>query len=356
MKRSADDLRWQAVQERDRGLDGQFVFGVTSTRIFCRPSCPSRRPKRENVRFYSSSPEAERAGFRACLRCHPKSAFGSRVERAVRDARIKLDAAAASPATGSPTGLKSLAKTVGVSAFHLQRHFKRIVGLTPRAYLSKKRSTLLRENLRKGATVLHAIYESGFNSPSRAYAAAGKELGMSPTSYKKKGMGIEISYRTAVSSFGRVIVGNTQRGVCAVMIGASEKDLVAQLSAEFPNATLRKGDGANSRVLRNVIQLIDKGRAREVALDVGGTPFQWKVWEALRKIPVGQTRTYGEIAREIGRPGAARAVGRACAANRAAVLIPCHRVVRGDGGSGEYRWGAALKRRLLNRETGPEDE
>ncbi|MBA3655993.1 MAG: bifunctional DNA-binding transcriptional regulator/O6-methylguanine-DNA methyltransferase Ada [Gemmatimonadaceae bacterium] len=350
MKNSADEKRWLAVEIRDRSQDSEFVYAVSSTGVFCKPSCPSRRPKRANVQFYSSAPDAERAGFRACLRCRPKSRDVTRIERAVIEARALLDSAA-SEITQNGSDLKSLAEQVGVSPFHLQRHFKSIVGMTPKAYLTKKRSTLLRSNLRKGGSVLRATYESGFNSPSRGYAAAERELGMSPSAYRKDGAGVEITFWISRTSIGRVIVAATQKGVCAVMIGSRETDLIEQLRAEFPRALLTKGTSAQAKLVASVVKLVEGGRAKQIDLDVGGTPFQWKVWEALRKIPVGETRTYGEIARSIGKPNASRAVGRACATNRAAVLIPCHRVVRGDGATGEYRWGADLKQRLLRRES-----
>lgn len=204
--------------------------------------------------------------------------------------------------------------------------------------------------------MLRASYESGFNSPSRAYAAAEKEFGMSPSAYRKEGAGVEISYWLWRTSFGRMIVGTTPMGVCAVMLGTNDSELVEQLRAEFPRATLRKGVGGTSQIVAAVIKLVEGDGAGTVPLDVGGTPFQWKVWEALRKIPAGETRTYGEVAAAIGKPGAARAVGRACATNRAAIVIPCHRVVRGDGVAGEYRWGSTLKKRLLNHEASSADE
>ncbi len=327
------------------------MYAVTSTGIFCRPSCPSRRPSRANVQFYRSADSAEKAGFRACLRCLPKSAHANRVEKAVFQARLKLDMCVMENGA-KDMDLKSLATAVGVSPYHLQRHFKQIVGMTPKAYLTKKRSTILRSNLRKGGSVLRATYESGFNSPSRAYAAAGRELGMSPSAYRKEGAGVDISYWISRTSFGRVIVGATSVGICAVMIGNSDKELVNELCAEFPKAIITKGSGEKSKVVAAVVRLAAGGPSSRIDLDVGGTPFQWKVWEALRKIPAGETRTYGEVAAAIGKPGAARAVGRACATNRAAVLIPCHRVVRSDGEAGEYRWGAEVKKRLLLHESG----
>jgi AraC family transcriptional regulator of adaptative response/methylated-DNA-[protein]-cysteine methyltransferase len=301
------------------------------------------------VRFYSSAAEAERAGFRACLRCKPKNAHGTLAERAVGIAKALLDAAA--EGQEGKTDLRSLAKHGGVSPFHLQRHFKRIVGLTPKAYLTKQRSILLRKNLRKGNSVLRATYESGFNSPSRAYAAAAKELGMSPSTYRKQGDGVEIAYWISATPLGRVLVGMTSRGVCAVMIGQSERDVLDQLRKEFPRAAIRKGGENQNKIVGDVVALIAKQKSKDIPLDVMGTPFQWKVWDALRKIPAGETRTYAEVARSIGRPNSARAVGRACATNRAAIVIPCHRVIRADGVIGEYRWGSRLKERLLKQET-----
>ncbi len=332
------------------------MYAVTSTGIFCRPSCPSRRPNRANVQFYSSVGSAEKAGFRACLRCRPKNTHATRVESAVARALVILDAAAATTDGVRSVDLKSLASTVGISPFHLQRNFKRIVGMTPKSYLTKKRSTMLRANLRKGGSVLRASYESGFNSPSRAYAAAKNELGMSPSAYRKEGSGVEISYWITITKFGRMIVGATKKGVCAVMLGDSEGELVDQLRTEFPRATSRKGSGGMSKVVASVVKLVEGSGGGAIELDLGGTPFQWKVWEALRRIPAGETRTYGEIAAAIGTPGAARAVGRACATNRAAIVIPCHRVVRADGVIGEYRWGSTMKKRLLSHEGASGDE
>lgn len=351
-KSEQSESQWEAVKNRDSRYDGSFVFGVSTTGIFCRPSCSARRPKRANVHFYRSSVDAEKAGYRACLRCRPKTRHGTLAEKAVEKVRSLLDSAAEAGTGDRATDLKSLAAFAGVSPFHLQRHFKRIVGLTPKGYLAKKRSTLLRTNLKKGGSVLRATYESGFNSPSRAYAAANKELGMSPSHYRKDGAGVEISYWISRTSFGRVIVAATGRGICGVMIGSSDSELIEQLRSEFPKATLRQGGARESRIVSGVVQLIEQGESNQIRLDIAGTPFQWKVWEALRKIPSGETRTYGEIARLIGKPRAARAVGRACATNRAAVVIPCHRVVRGDGKPGEYRWGSGLKARLLRHEGG----
>lgn len=204
--------------------------------------------------------------------------------------------------------------------------------------------------------MLRATYESGFNSPSRAYAAAGNELGMSPSAFRKEGAGMEISYWISRTSFGRMIVGATARGVCAVMIGDNDDALIDELRSEFPKATLRKGPETGKRTVEAVTRLVEGGQSEDVALDVGGTPFQWKVWEALRRIPAGETRTYQEVAQSIGKPNAARAVGRACATNRAAILIPCHRVVRADGVPGEYRWGSSLKQKLLRHEAGSADK
>ncbi len=204
--------------------------------------------------------------------------------------------------------------------------------------------------------MLRAAYESGFNSPSRAYAAAKKELGMSPSAYRREGSGVEISYWVTITKFGRMIVGATKNGLCAVMLGNSEGELADQLRAEFPRAVIRKGTGDRSKVVASVVKLVEGSGAGAIDLDLGGTPFQWKVWEALRKIPPGETRTYGEIAAAIGKPGAARAVGRACSTNRAAIVIPCHRVVRADGDIGEYRWGTTMKKRLLSHEAVGADE
>lgn len=336
---------------RDSRFDRKFVYAVRTTGIYCRPSCPSRRPNPGNVHFYSSAEEAALEGFRPCLRCAPDEKHGSRAEKAVAMAKDILDRSAMDGSLGLSTDLKSLARSSGVSPFHLQRNFKRIVGLSPKAYLTKRKSTLLRENLRKGGTVLRATYESGFASPSAAYAAAGRELGMSPSTYQRTGAGTIISYWVSPSSVGKVIVAATERGVCAVLIGTSETGLVNELRSEFPLASIQKGESKGNSIVKSIVRTIEgRSRSADVEFDLTGTPFQWRVWQALRQIPIGETRSYGEIASAIGRPGAARAVGRACSTNRAAIVVPCHRVVRGDGKSGEYRWGPELKQRLLERE------
>lgn len=341
----------RAVLARDARFDRKFVYAVRTTGIYCRPSCPSRRPNPVNVIFYGGSDAARRAGYRPCRRCTPDEIHGSRAEKAVAVVQLLLDRAASDSSMVGQTKLKVLADRAGISPFHLQRHFKRLVGLTPRAYLTKQKSTQLRHNLRKGGTVLRASYESGFASPSSAYAAAARELGMSPSAYRKDGTGTEIAYWTTITALGHVIVAATERGVCAVMMGSSEREVVQKVRAEFPGAAIQKGNTNGNNWVKSIVKTVERGgQSRDVALDLAGSPFQWRVWEALRRIPIGETRTYGEIARAIGKPGAARAVGRACATNPAAVLIPCHRVVRGDGKTGEYRWGAERKKKLLARE------
>jgi AraC family transcriptional regulator of adaptative response/methylated-DNA-[protein]-cysteine methyltransferase len=335
------DPRWQAVLARDPSRDGAFVFAVTSTGIYCRPSCPSRRPRRDRVQFFSQPDEAERAGFRACLRCRPRDA----------DARMKtvesicqfLQQHAEGPVT-----LVALSKRFDMNPFHLQRVFKSAVGLSPREYVDAIRMKTFKSQLRSGASVTDAVYEAGFGSSSRVYERSGPQLGMTPATYQRGGKGVTIRYSIADSPVGRMLLAASGRGVCAVSFGDSDSALLHSLQREFPGATLRRGNGLLKRWVRALLEQFDGTRPLpQLPLDIQATAFQRRVWEYLRSIPYGTTQSYGEIARAIGRPTSARAVARACASNPVAVAVPCHRVVRGTGDLGGYRWGIERKRALL---------
>jgi AraC family transcriptional regulator, regulatory protein of adaptative response / methylated-DNA-[protein]-cysteine methyltransferase len=340
----ADD-QWQAVVNRDRGRDGQFVFAVSTTGIYCRPSCPARRPRPENVSFFANPDAAERAGYRACRRCQPKAVASSQ-EELVERATAWLDTHIEERVT-----LPRLAAALGVSPGHVQRTFTRVTGVSPRAYAAARRLESAKTRLRDGADVTSALYASGYGSSSRFYAQARSALGMTPTSYKRGGEGMTMNYATTDSPIGRVLVAATERGLCAVSIGEDAAALAQSLTAEYPQATIRRDDDALRPYMDSILaHLRDRTSLAALPLDVVGTPFQHEVWQALRAIPAGERRTYGQIAATLGNPKSARAVARACATNPAALVIPCHRVVRGDGDSGGYRWGSKRKQALLASE------
>lgn len=334
---------WLAVLRRDRRYDGRFVYAVSSTRIFCRPSCPSRRPARHRVRFFPSPQQAEAAGFRACLRCRPGAPHSAEQDERIEQARRYLDAHADEPVT-----LRRLADEVGLSPFHLQRVFQRSIGLSPKAYLDARRIERFTALLKRGERVTTATYAAGFSSSSRVAERMPEALGMTPSAYRSGGRDVTLRYATAHTPVGRVLIARTERGVASVSLGDSDASLIAALRKEYPHAGLQrdqKGLAAQIEALQGCLD----GRfpSTSIALDVRGTDFQRKVWKALREIPRGSTRTYREIAREIGQPAAVRAVARACATNSAAILIPCHRVVREDGRPSGYRWGLERKTALL---------
>jgi AraC family transcriptional regulator, regulatory protein of adaptative response / methylated-DNA-[protein]-cysteine methyltransferase len=347
----SDDVSWRAVAARDTSADGRVFYAVTSTGVYCRPSCPSRRPRRENVRFFSTSSDAEREGFRACRRCRPNDV--SRAEASVARARAILDRHAARGAEGNVT-LGELATMVGLSPFHLQRVFQSQLGLSPARYLRAQRSERFKSQLRTGGTVSRATYDAGFGSSSRAYELSESHLGMTPATYRRGGKGAEIRYRTVRSTLGQVLVAATSRGVCAVKLGDDAPTLERALFGEYPQASFTRAarsDDAFCAWVATIVRCVDRaGESPAVPLDVKATAFQWRVWRALQSIPLGETRSYTDIAAAIGKPGAARAVASACASNRVALAIPCHRVVRSDGSLSGYRWGPERKRRLLERE------
>jgi AraC family transcriptional regulator of adaptative response/methylated-DNA-[protein]-cysteine methyltransferase len=342
-----DDARWNAVVERDARFDGAFVTAVLTTGIYCRPSCSARRPNRENVRFYTGPDEAERAGFRACLRCKPRDL--QRPDPAadlVRRARRYLE-----ESDGERVTLAALGTALGVSPYHLQRVFKQATGLSPRQFMESRRLDALKGHLKGKESVTMAMYEAGYGSSSRLYERSSERLGMTPGEYKAGGVGAEIRYAVARTPIGTVLVGATARGICSVKIGGPEGELAAALRKEFPSATIQRDREGLAKWVGSLVRHLEGRTTKlDLPLDIQGTAFQWRVWEALRAIPYGATRSYGEIARAIGKPRAARAVGHACATNPTALVIPCHRVVRGGGGLGGYAWGINVKKQLLASE------
>lgn len=341
-----DAERWHAVSTRDRNLEGAFFYGVRSTGVYCRPGCPSRRPRRDRVEYFPVPAAAERAGYRPCRRCRPQDAVPRRPALAlVEQACRALDAA------DQPLRLGRLAARLGVSTGHLQRTFTRVTGISPRAYADARRGGRLRRALRTSPSVTRALYEAGYGSPSRVYDRRATAIGMTPATYARGGAGMTIAYTTAPSALGQVLVAATQRGLCFVSLGNSDRALEHALAEEYPGATRYRDDAALGDVLRSVLPRLT-GRTPDAALplDIRATAFQRLVWEALQKVPAGETITYAELARRIGRPHAVRAVAGAVASNHVAVVIPCHRVVRSDGTTGGYRWGEARKRQLLAAE------
>jgi AraC family transcriptional regulator of adaptative response/methylated-DNA-[protein]-cysteine methyltransferase len=336
---------WRAVQERDRRFDGRFVYGVSSTHVFCRPSCASRRPNRSRVRFFGSAADAERAGYRACKRCKPTSGERPAIERAVAHAADYLARHRDERVT-----LAALAREVGVSPFHLQRAFKRALGVSPREYLDAQRQRVLSTRLRKGDTVSRATYEAGFGSSSRVYERSRRQMGMTPATLRKGATGERIQFSIVDSPLGRLLAAYTERGVCSVRIGSDDRALERELRTEFPGADIRSAGPAIHEWITAIVQSVDGGNATHIPLDAVGTAFQWRVWNELQRIPRGTTLSYSDVARRIGSPSAVRAVARACATNPVALVIPCHRVVREDGSLGGYRWGLERKEALLELE------
>ena len=340
---------WTAVQRRDRACNGRFWFSVQSTGVYCLPSCAARPPLRKNVAFHPSPEAAEAAGFRPCKRCRPRewqAELG--LSRSVARACALFDAADAD----QPPSLAEVARKVGVNANTLSKRFLAELGLTPRDWLIAKKRERFRKALRNGEKVSEALYGAGYGSPSRVYESSDKALGMTPATYAKGGAGAHIDFTTVESDYGRVLVAATQKGIAAVFLGDSDRTLERDLKHDFPAAEIERNDHALAPRVKGVLARL-YGRkptaldAPDVPLDIVGTAFQWKVWKALTEIPAGETRTYGEIAKRIGAPGSARAVGRACATNQAAGVIPCHRAVGSNGALTGYRWGVARKERLL---------
>ena len=344
-----NDQLWQAVVAKDASFDGQFVFAVSSTGVYCRPSCPSRRAHRERVRFFDLPEAAEQAGFRACLRCQPQRAR-------VLDPQIELVQRVCQLLNSEDQEtlkLGELASQLGVSVFHLQRTFKRVMGISPRQYVAARKFGNFKALVRKGESVTSSLYESGFNSSSRLYEYASEELGMTPATYSRGGRGVNISYTIADSTMGRLLVAVTERGVCAVRMSDDDAELEKDLREEFPYAQITRDDTALRETVTEVLNHLDNNESRiDLPLDIRATAFQRQVWEKLRAIPYGETVSYGDVAKALGKPGAVRAVGRACATNPVALVIPCHRVVREDESLGGYRWGLERKKKLLEHERG----
>jgi AraC family transcriptional regulator, regulatory protein of adaptative response / methylated-DNA-[protein]-cysteine methyltransferase len=341
-----DAERWAAVLRRDPSADGRFYTAVRTTGIFCRPSCPARTPRRENVQFYATSEEAARAGFRPCKRCRPtEPALATERAAAVAQACRLIEEADEVPS------LDVLADAAGLSRFHFHRVFKGVTGLTPKGYAAAHRAQRVREALSQSGTVTDAIYAAGFNSNGRFYATAGDALGMTPSDYRAGGGGVAIRFALAECSLGSILVAATERGVCAIRFGDDPEALAREFQDRFPTARLIGDDAAFERLVATVVGFVEApALGLDLPLDVRGTAFQQRVWQALRAIPVGATASYAEIAARLGTPHATRAVAQACAANPLAVAIPCHRVVRQDGALSGYRWGVERKRALLDRE------
>ena len=340
-----EDACWRAVAERRATARGLFVVAVRTTGIYCRAGCPARMPKRENVEFFTTAALAEAAGYRACKRCRPREA-GRPDLALIRDVCRALDASGDAPPT-----LAELGARFGKSPFHLQRTFKQITGVSPRQYGAARRLQRAKTSLRSARDVTAAIYDAGFGSSSRLYEQSSQALGMTPARYRRSGEGMAISYTIASCEFGRMLVAATERGVASIDFAASDAELEATLRHEFAAAEIRRDDAALRSPVESIIARIAGGEpAHPVPLDVRATAFRIRVWEALRAIPRGETRSYGDIARSIGRPKAVRAVGSACATNPTPIVVPCHRVVREDGSLGGYRYGLDRKRALLERE------
>ena len=358
--------RWQAVADRDSSLDGTFVFGVSSTGIFCRPSCPAKRPRRENVSFFDHALEAEQAGYRACLRCRPKAVDGNPQSALVHAMCRYIEQHIEDRLT-----LSLLAKEFRRSSFHLQRTFKSVLGVSPKAYIDACRLRQVKQNLQAGHSVTTALYAAGYGSSSRLYDRTATQLGMTPEKYRRGAVAAVVRYTIANSPLGRMLIAATDKGICAIQFAdrfagsdndndtdsgsgsdnKNDEQLQQALMREFPFATRRRDDAALAEWRESLLHLINGQETNpSLPLDIRATAFQRRVWEALQKIPRGETRSYSAVARKIGMPKATRAVARACATNPVAVAIPCHRVVRQDGDLGGYRWGIERKEQLLAME------
>jgi len=341
-----DEFRWNAVVKRDSGRDGAFVFAVSSTGVYCRPSCPARRPRRENVTFFRRPELAEKAGFRECLRCRPRSISGNPQSDLVKEICRYIEQHLDEPVT-----LARLGKVFRQSPFHLQRRFKASLGITPRQYGDSCRLRLLKSNLQAGSNVTRAMYDAGYGSSSRLYEKTSSQLGMTPDKYRRGAIAATIRYTCADSPLGRMLIAATEKGICSIQFGRADADLIEGLRREFPFAARKPDEG---RLEEWVEALLGKMTGTELnatlPLDIRSTAFQRRVWTYLQSIPFGATRSYKDVAKAIGQPRACRAVARACATNPVAVAIPCHRVVREDGGSSGYRWGVNRKKTLLEIE------
>ncbi len=340
---ASQEARWSAVLDRDSRHDGEFVFAVSSTGVYCRPSCPARRPRRENVRFYARPEQAEKAGYRACLRCRPRSAKGNPQSDFAKEVSRYIEQHLDEPVT-----LALLGKVFRQSPFHLQRRFKAALGITPREYADSCRMRLLKRNLQAGDNVTRAMYDAGYASSSRLYEKTASQLGMTPDKYRRGAIAATVRYACTDSPLGRMLIAATDKGVCSIQFAHSDGELIEGLKREFPFAT-RKPDlgGLKSWVNALLAKIAGKEPSAALPLDIRATAFQRRVWTYLQSIPFGATQSYLEVAQGIGQPTASRAVARACATNPVAVAIPCHRVVRSDGNVSGYRWGVKRKKTLL---------
>lgn len=340
------DPRWQDVVARNARADGEFVYSVKTTGVYCRPSCAARLAKPENVRFHATPAEAERAGFRACKRCKPNEAsLGERWQTLVTEACRRIEASEEMPK------LADLAARAGLSQSHFHRLFKSIAGVTPKDYAAGHRTERLRKELAQSGSVTEAIYGAGFNSSGRFYATSNEVLGMTPRAFRDGGIDATIHFAVGECSLGSFLVAKSEKGVCAILFGEEPEALVRELQDRFPKAQLIGGDEGFEDIVAKVVGLVEEpAKGLDLPLDIRGTAFQQRVWQALRRIPAGKTVTYAEIARSIGAPKAVRAVGAACGANPIGIAIPCHRVVRSDGGLAGYYWGVERKQKLIERE------
>ncbi|RKH04225.1 bifunctional DNA-binding transcriptional regulator/O6-methylguanine-DNA methyltransferase Ada [Corallococcus carmarthensis] len=340
------DPRWAAVVARDGAADGRFFYSVRTTGVFCRPSCGARTPRPENVGFHSTVTAAEQAGFRACRRCKP-----GEPSLAVKHADRVAELCRFIQASEQMPSLEELAERAGLSPYHLHRVFKAATGLTPKGYAAAQRAERIRTGLTKRGSVTEAIYDAGFNSSGRFYETSSQVLGMTPTNFRAGGANTEIRFAIAECSLGPILVATSDRGVCAILMGDDPDALAKDLQDRFPQATLVGGDAKFEQLVAKVVGFVEApGVGLDLPLDVRGTAFQQRVWQALCEIPAGKTASYTDIAERIGSPKSVRAVAQACGANALAVVIPCHRVVRNDGALSGYRWGVERKRALLDRE------
>jgi AraC family transcriptional regulator of adaptative response/methylated-DNA-[protein]-cysteine methyltransferase len=347
MNLTEQDPRWQVLEHRDAAFDGRFVYSVKTTGVYCRPSCPSRLAKPQNVAFHESCEDAEEAGFRPCKRCRPNEA-----SQAENHARIVAEACRMIENAEELPPLDMLAEKAGMSSFYFHRVFKSVTGVTPKAYATAHRSKRVRDELTSGhGNVTDAIYSAGFGSNSRFYEKSNAVLGMTPTKFRSGGADTEIKFAIGECSLGSILVARSEKGVCAIFMGDDPDQLARDLQDRFPNANLVGDDPDFDKLVASVVGLVEKpDRGIDLPLDIHGTVFQQRVWQALRDIPAGQKASYTDIAERIGAPKSVRAVAQACAANKIAIAIPCHRVVRNDGALSGYRWGVERKRALLNRE------
>ncbi len=346
MTATALDPRWERLTNRDGSAEGAFLYGVAATGVYCRPGCPSRLPRKENIRFFASREEAERAGFRPCKRCQPDRApLAERQAEAVSKACVLIEAVDGRP------DFDGVARAIGMSRHHFHRIFKQTTGVTPGAYFNARRRARALDELSRAKTVTEAIYAAGYSSSSRFYETFAPQLGLKPSAFAKGGAGEVIRFALGECSLGSILVAATAQGICAIQFGYAPEPLIEALRGRFPKAELKGGDADFERVVAHVIGLVEEPkRAFDLPLHVRGTAFQQRVWEVLRSIPPGETMTYAEVAAKAGCASAVRAVASACAANKIAVAIPCHRVVRTGGALSGYRWGVERKAALLKRE------